>query len=56
MRKRDFMLVSAWASSNNLLLAQEKVAGKSIEITAIPPLLRILELKNCIVTIDAMGC
>ena len=49
-------LVSAWASANNLLLAQEKVAGKSNEITAIPGLLRILELKNCIVTIDAMGC
>ena len=49
-------LVSAWASANNLLLAQEKVAGMSNEITAIPRLLRILELKNCIVTIDAMGC
>ena len=48
-------LVSAWASANNLLLAQEKVAGMSNEITAIPRLLRILELKNCIVTIDAMG-
>ena len=49
-------LVSAWASANNLLLAQEKVAGKSNEITAIPRMLRILELKNCIPTIDAMGC
>lgn len=49
-------LVSAWASANNLLLAQEKVAGKSNDITAIPRLLRILELKNCIVTINAMGC
>ncbi len=49
-------LVSAWASANNLLLGQEKVAGKSNEITAIPKLLRILELKGCIVTIDAMGC
>lgn len=52
----DTHLVSAWASANNLLLAQEKVAGKSNEITAIPRLLRILELKNCIVTIDAMSC
>lgn len=49
-------LVSARASANNLHLAQEKVTGKSNEITAIPRLLRILELKNCIVTIDAMGC
>ena len=49
-------LVSAWASANNLLLAQEKVAGKSNKITAIPHLLSVLELKNCIITIDAMGC
>ncbi|MCM1483198.1 MAG: ISAs1 family transposase, partial [Muribaculaceae bacterium] len=48
-------LVSAWASANNILLGQEKVAGKSNEISAIPKLLRILELKGCIVTIDAMG-
>lgn len=40
-------LVSAWASANNLLLGQEKVAGKSNEITAIPKLLRIMELKGC---------
>ena len=48
----------AWNAhrANNLLPAQEKVAGKSNEIKAIPGLLRILELKNCIVTIDAMGC
>lgn len=49
-------LVSAWASANNPLPVQEKVAGKSNEITAILRLLRILELRNCIVTIDAMGC
>lgn len=49
-------LVSAWASENNILLGQEKVDGKSNEITAIPRLLRILNLKGCIVTIDAMGC
>lgn len=49
-------LVSAWASANNLLLVQETVAGKSNEITAIPRQLRVLELKNCIITIDAMGC
>lgn len=48
----------AWNAhrANNLLPAQEKVAGKSNEIKSIPRLLRILELKNCIVTIDAMGC
>lgn len=49
-------LVSAWASANNLVLGQRKVDGKSNEITAIPELLEVLLLKNCIVTIDAMGC
>lgn len=48
-------LVSAWARSNHLTLGQVKVAGKSNEITAIPELLRLLHLKGCIVTIDAMG-
>ena len=49
-------VVSAWAESNNLVLGQMKVADKSNEITAIPELLRVLELSGCIVTIDAMGC
>ncbi|MBM4163867.1 MAG: ISAs1 family transposase [Lentisphaerae bacterium] len=49
-------VVSAWASDNGLVLGQMKVDEKSNEITAIPQLLRALELKGCIVTIDAMGC
>lgn len=49
-------VVSAWAESNNLVLGQLKVADKSNEITALPQLLRVLELSGCIVTIDAMGC
>jgi predicted transposase YbfD/YdcC len=49
-------LVSAWACSNHLVLGQVKVDDKSNEITAIPELLRLLSLKGCIVTIDAMGC
>ena len=49
-------MVSAWASSNKLVLGQEATEEKSNEITAIPALLKLLELKNCIVTIDAMGC
>jgi predicted transposase YbfD/YdcC len=49
-------IVSAWAESNNLVLGQWKVADKSIEITALPQLLRVLELSGCIVTLDAMGC
>lgn len=49
-------VVSAWAESNNLVLGQWKVAEKSNEITAVPELLRVLELAGCIVTVDAMGC
>ncbi len=49
-------MVSAWASANNLVLAQRKVDDKSNEITAIPKLLDALELSRTVVTIDAMGC
>jgi len=49
-------MVSAWAHANRLVLAQEATQEKSNEITAIPKLLELLELKGCIVTIDAMGC
>lgn len=48
-------MVSAWASQNRLVLAQRKVDEKSNEITAIPALLKVLDLEGCIVTIDAMG-
>lgn len=49
-------LVNAWASTNGIALGQRKVADKSNEITAIPELLRLLDVSGCIVTIDAMGC
>ncbi len=49
-------IVNAWASENGLVLGQVKVQDKSNEITAIPELLRVLELKGCIVPMDAMGC
>src|SRR2546423_15501728 len=49
-------MVSAWASANRLVLGQLKVEEKSNEITAIPALLRMLDVTGCIVTIDAMGC
>lgn len=49
-------MVSAWGASNRLVLGQEVTEEKSNEITAIPALLKLLELENCIVTIDAMGC
>jgi predicted transposase YbfD/YdcC len=49
-------LVSAWASANHLLLGQCAVDEKSNEITAIPELLKLLDLQGALVTIDAMGC
>jgi predicted transposase YbfD/YdcC len=47
--------VSAWASEHNLVLAQQRVDGKSNEITAIPLLLNLLDIKGAIITLDAMG-
>jgi predicted transposase YbfD/YdcC len=49
-------MVSAWASGSRLVLGQVAVAEKSNEITAIPELLRLLDLDGATVTIDAMGC
>ena len=49
-------IVNAWAESNRLVLGQLKVTEKSNEITALPGLLRALDLAGCIVTTDAMGC
>ena len=49
-------LVSAWACETRLTLGQVAVDSKSNEITAIPLLLELLDLKDAIVTIDAMGC
>jgi predicted transposase YbfD/YdcC len=49
-------LVSAWASAEGLTLGQVAVDKKSNEITAIPKLLELLELRGAVVTIDAAGC
>ena len=54
--QRAIHMVSAWATENRLVLGQVKVDKKSNEITAIPELLKALELSGCIVTLDAMGC
>jgi len=54
--KAAIHMVSAWANANRLVLGQVKTDDKSNEITAIPKLLQLLEVKGCIVTIDAMGC
>ena len=49
-------LVSAFSTGDSLVLGQLGIEGKSNEITAIPLLLGLLELKGALVTIDAMGC
>lgn len=54
--KAAIHMVSAWANANNMVLGQVKVDDKSNEITAIPSLLKMLDLGGAIVTIDAMGC
>ena len=54
--KKAIHMVSAWASESQLVLGQLVTEEKSNEITAIPELIKTLELKGCIVTIDAMGC
>ena len=53
--KKAIHLVNAWASEQKLVLGQTKVRSKSNEITAIPELIKVLELSGCLVTIDAMG-
>lgn len=53
--KKPIHMVSAWAAKQGLVLGQVKTDEKSNEITAIPELLRTLDLESCVVTIDAMG-
>lgn len=54
--QQSIHMVSAFASSSRLVLAQAKVDAKSNEITAVPALLSLLDLSGCIVTADAMSC
>lgn len=54
--KSAIHMVSAWATANQISLGQVVVDEKSNEITAIPQLLKMLEVSGCLVTIDAMGC
>ncbi len=49
-------LVSAWASESGVLLGQRKVDAKSNEMSAVPELLKLLFIKGCIVTVDALNC
>jgi predicted transposase YbfD/YdcC len=54
--KAAIHMVSAWATANHISLGQLTTEAKSNEITAIPALLELLDLKGAVVTIDAMGC
>lgn len=54
--KAAIHMISAWATNMRLVLGQRKVDDKSNEITAIPELIKLLSIKGCIVSIDAMGC
>ena len=47
--------MSAWSSEHGLVLGQQKVDSKSNEITAVPLVLKLLNLKGAVVTLDAMG-
>ncbi len=49
-------MVSAFVAANSVVLGQVKTDAKSNEITAIPTLLDLLDIRGCLVTIDAMGC
>jgi predicted transposase YbfD/YdcC len=53
--KRAIRMISAWATANRLVLGQQKVGNRSSEITAIPKLLKLLDISGCIITIDAIG-
>jgi len=48
-------VVSAYGNESGMVIAQIATEEKSDEITAIPPLSALLDLKGCLVTIDAMG-
>lgn len=54
--KRALHMVNVWAVENGLVLAQQKVAAKTNEITVIPQLLELLDIEGTTVTVDAMGC
>jgi predicted transposase YbfD/YdcC len=53
--RKPLHMVSAWATNQRIVLGQQATAEKSNEITAIPLLLKGLDLKGALVTIDAMG-
>ena len=55
-RQNPLHAVSAWSSQHQLVLGQVVVDEKSNEVSAIPRLLTLLDIENCIISLDAMGC
>lgn len=55
-RQSAIHMVSAFATGNGVVMGQIKADTKSNEITAIPELLHLLDIKGCLIIIDAMGC
>jgi predicted transposase YbfD/YdcC len=53
---KALQVVSAWAGQTGITLGQIAVEAKSNEITAMPQLLALLDLRDKVVTTDAMGC
>jgi len=53
---KGLYILSAWVSESRLCIGQKKVQDKSNEITAVPELLKELDIEGCTVTMDAMGC
>lgn len=49
-------MVSAWAGKTGIVLGQQRVDEKSNEITAVPKLLDLIDIENCVITSDAMSC
>lgn len=54
--QRALHMISAWAHERGLVIGQIATEEKSNEITAVPELLKALDIENCIVTADAMSC
>jgi len=54
--KAAIHMVSAWCNANEMVLGQLATDEKSNEITVIPKLLELIDVKDAVVTIDAMGC
>ena len=49
-------VLNAWSSANDFCVGQMKVDGKSNEITAMPRLLRMMDIDGCVITADALNC